>query len=233
MFLKNVFLIIAYLALVGSIDYPAFAQNNAIIKYQAELKGGFQAEFTLAIVGAQSLYKHLEEPDKRTNDQGWEFYQYKDHIYWYYNSATGKIIEKRMKDGYPTLIAEWTEKMEWTITDEIKTIKGYTVQKAIRRSLNLSDDHDDGDVIAWFAVDLPFSTGPERYHGLPGLILQLEFTNSRQEFMLQEITFPDDLKIKPPTGGIQVSKEQVLRPYDRIDKKWLKAERKRLDMEVN
>lgn len=90
-----------------------------------------------------------------------------------------------------------------------------------------------GGVIAWFAVDLPFSTGPERYYGLPGLILDLSYTKSSERYWLKEISFPEGLELKPPTGGIRVTKHEILNPNHRIDKKWLKKERNRLNMEVN
>ncbi|MEM6526392.1 MAG: GLPGLI family protein [Bacteroidota bacterium] len=211
------------------------AQNSAVAVYHADLSGPFEAKFSLLINGAESLYQHLQNPDETVNEKGWNFYQYKDYIYWYHDSRTNSIVEQRLMNGYPTLIAEWVEEMDWTITDQKKTILGYSVQKATRKALDLTPEEEwkQGDVIAWFAVDLPFSSGPERYYGLPGLILELSYTKSSEKFTLEEISFQEALEIKPPTEGIKVTKEQIFNPYYRIDKKWLKNERKRLNIEIN
>src|SRR5699024_10246393 len=64
--------------------------------------------------------------------------------------------------------ASWTnDEYTWSITDDTETILDYKVIKAYL------DDKDMGKVYAWFAPDIPISSGPYRYTGLPGLILKL------------------------------------------------------------
>ncbi len=59
------------------------------------------------------------------------------------------------------------KKMDWKILPDKKTIDKFEVQKATL---------DFGGRIwtAWFSQDFPFQDGPYKFHGLPGLILEME-----------------------------------------------------------
>lgn len=52
----------------------------------------------------------------------------------------------------------------WEITEEQKTIEGYLCKKAKSNWLGY-------DFTAWFTEDIPVNSGPEKFDGLPGLIL--------------------------------------------------------------
>ncbi len=55
--------------------------------------------------------------------------------------------------------------INWHIEDSVKNIQGYLCQKATGRSYGRN-------YIAWFCTDIPYSFGPRRLVGLPGLILE-------------------------------------------------------------
>lgn len=54
----------------------------------------------------------------------------------------------------------------WTVSNESKKIAGYTAYKAVY-------EHDKYTLTAWYAPSLPYSYGPTKYFGLPGLILEI------------------------------------------------------------
>lgn len=58
-------------------------------------------------------------------------------------------------------------KVEWKIVNETQTLLGYNCQKAVGsfRGRNYS---------VWFTKEIPFSFGPWKFGGLPGLILKAE-----------------------------------------------------------
>ena len=64
-------------------------------------------------------------------------------------------------DGKDKLIA-WN----WEITNETQVINGYNCKKAISRAFSAY-------ITAWFTEDIPVNAGPEKFDGLPGLILYL------------------------------------------------------------
>lgn len=55
----------------------------------------------------------------------------------------------------------------WTIKPETKVILGYKCQKATVENRGRS-------FTAYFAIDIPFSDGPWKFFGLPGLILEVQ-----------------------------------------------------------
>jgi len=67
----------------------------------------------------------------------------------------------------------------WSILNEIKTIAGYSCQKAIC-------DWRGRSYEAWFTTEIPISEGPWKFFGLPGLIVKLHDTQHHYEFELVE-----------------------------------------------
>lgn len=99
----------------------------------------------------QSIYKI-------TSDQSEDFY-YKDFadnsiIFRMFNGGTNF-------DGRDKLI-NWN----WIITNETQKMNGFTCKKAISNSYGTQ-------FIAWYAEEISISDGPQKYSGLPGLILHV------------------------------------------------------------
>lgn len=63
----------------------------------------------------------------------------------------------------------------WKISDETKNIGNFKAQKA---TVNFGGRHWE----AWFSTELPFSEGPYKFRGLPGLILELKDSNENYLF---------------------------------------------------
>ncbi|MGE8526816.1 GLPGLI family protein [Chryseobacterium rhizosphaerae] len=92
-----------------------------------------------------------------------------------YTDMSGQVIKRRInsfdnenyiniKQGYYSF--KTTDKINWTISDEIKKSENYILQKASTRFGGRS-------WTAWFCKDIPFNEGPFKFRGLPGLIFEL------------------------------------------------------------
>lgn len=208
------------------------AQNNIRIIYQYNDYGEYERDLTLNIKDGLAQFVYHKNDTTLVNNEGMKFYHYDEHYENYFKLSTKKIIELRiLKDNTP-LISSWDADLIWHITDETKVINGYKAQKATTKSHSIggtSNIEGYGDAIAWFTTDIPLGVGPERYYGLPGLIVLLEFELVKKKyFTLKEISYDIEIpKIKIPTAGIKVSKEQILEPWT-ISKKWLRKQKKNI-----
>ena len=61
---------------------------------------------------------------------------------------------------------------DWKILNQIKEVNGYLCMKAVSE-----DTTKKQKIVAWFAQDIAVSAGPERYFGLPGLIMELDIND--------------------------------------------------------
>lgn len=106
-----------------------------------------------------------------------------------YTDMSGQVIKRKInsfdnenyiniKEGYYTF--KTTDKINWTISDEIKKSENYTLQKA-------STKFGGRNWTAWFCKDIPFNEGPFKFRGLPGLIFELSDTKKNFIYTLLKI----------------------------------------------
>lgn len=223
------YLIVCFSLLIA---IAAKAQNHLIAEYLYEHEStGFEGIYTLRYSNGISHYEHHHTFKEVVRDDI-TFFHHHNFYDWYYDQSSKQIVEyATLEDGYK-LKAKWSADFQWQLVGEEKTINGYKVQKAVGLSHDTAGrgDYDFGDVIAWFTMEIPISSGPERYYGLPGLIIKIEFSKRSMTCELKTISFDNQESITVPDDNkvINVSKEQIIRDGI-IDKKWLKKEKKKLD----
>lgn len=111
----------------------------------------------------------------------------KNNPFFYYKELNNDLMLFKLSnggidfDGKDKLIV-WN----WEITNETKDINGYNCKKAVSRTF-------DAYFTAWFTEDIPVNAGPEKFDGLPGLILYintggLEFIADKIEVSNEKIS---------------------------------------------
>ena len=82
-------------------------------------------------------------------------------------TQTGEIDYYDVEGGSYTKISEKLNGIVWELLDGRKTILGYkcSLAKGVHRGKRYN---------AWYASDIPYSDGPWKFNGLPGLILEIE-----------------------------------------------------------
>ncbi|MEZ0483810.1 GLPGLI family protein [Fibrella aquatica] len=84
----------------------------------------------------------------------------------------------------------------WKIGNQVREIAGHMCLNA-----TTTDPIKNQAIVAWFAQDIPVSAGPERYYGLPGLILELDVNNGDVVIEATSVTFKPvaaDMKLPKP-----------------------------------
>ncbi len=116
-----------------------------------------------------------------------------------------KKLQVRQTEFMTRLFREKTElaKIKWKMGTATKEILGYTCMLA-------ETELDDKKVMAWFTPDIPISAGPERYYGLPGLILEVNLNQGQTVWMASNIdlSIPNKSFLEEPKEGKKVTAEQ-------------------------
>ncbi|MBC6400569.1 MAG: GLPGLI family protein [Ekhidna sp.] len=203
----------------------------------------YKTEMKLLYHDGISLFTFHKEKSTFKDENGWEFYNYDEYYQVLVDFAEGTVKVNRIEEKFP-LTASWDLKdMQWEITEETKMINGYLAQKAITKSLDVTGLKDDMDAekgymgtpfyenaIAWFSPEIPVPSGPGFYQGLPGLIIELRYSNIKSVWFtlkqINDVPLQNKLTLDEP-DGIAITRDQMFEPWT-IDKKWLKQQKKLL-----
>ncbi len=122
----------------------------------------------------------------------------------YVDRPQGRSLEHTDFLGREFIIEDQLPKYDWKLTGERKTILGLPVEKATFTDTT-------GQVVAWFTPAIPVSAGPANYHGLPGLILELDAYDGRNHFLAKSFdpAAPVDQSIVEPTKGKRVTAAEM------------------------
>jgi len=209
------------------------------------VKKRFQKTFILSFNKEESIYKEdkpLESPQPggvelmaiNTGGSDLLYKNLKEQRYVNQNESFSKLF----------LIKDALETLEWEMTGETKFIGDYECYKAtltrevevMESGISINGDKDlDADtdkepemktitVTAWYTSKIPVNNGPENYHGLPGLILEINDGTSTMICSKIVLNPNSKIKIEEPTKGKEISQEE----YDKVMDKKLKEMEERM-----
>lgn len=209
-------------------NVPKSFQAEARKNLEAINKEGIYVDYTLTSDGKQSVYKLIE---KISND----------------NSISAQVVQMMTmmdkepmykfldKNEYTKLydvfgkryqIKDELTNFDWKISREKSKINGYDVTKAT------GIINDSIPVTAWYATQINIKDGPERFWGLPGLIVKVESKNDKADFSIQlkELNITDKpVKINPPTE----KKTYTMKEYEDEMRIWEKNFREQMNQGVD
>lgn len=191
------------------------------------MKKQFEKTYILSFNKEESLYKEdeqLEAPQPAgmvmvfidSGESGELYKNIKEERYTDQNEMFGKVF----------LIEDKLRKIDWKLGSETKNIGEYTCYKATttrtvevaQAGISINGDTDlDTDtepemeeitITAWYTPQIPISNGPANYHGLPGLIL--EVNDGRETLICSKIVLnpKDKISITEPTKGKKITQEK-------------------------
>jgi len=93
------------------------------------------------------------------------------------------------------VITDTIECQNWKILNDMKEVAGHICMNA-----SYYDTIRKKEVLAWFALDLPISLGPNKYCGLPGMILEIFEANGAVVYTATHILLSEEkIEIKKPS----------------------------------
>ncbi len=191
-----------------------FSQKKLVkVNYTCFLRGPIAHSFETELIFNDSVSQFIErrEPVELENGNYTFTISYLSFIT-QTNLRSDSIIEQRHIDDDLYLIARWYQNYKWEIKNEFATVGAYKVQKAVTNSFedNPASPYQSGKVTAWFCPDIPVSSGPARYGGLPGLILHLEYEYFSPTFVFKSIEYDTNRQFVDISKGVEVVKEDVI-----------------------
>lgn len=162
-------------------------------------------DFTLTILGEESLYK-LVEKISNSQEQGMRglrggrmMLMNGDNIY--KNTSTQQLLKEQNMMMKSYTIQDTLQNYEWKLTRETKTILGNEAKKATAII-------DSIQTTAWYIPTLKYKTGPENYWGLPGLIAEVETEINRGPISGKRIISLTNISTATNTKSIEMPKDK-------------------------
>lgn len=138
----------------------------------------------------------------------------------YHNFKTKKIIRVT---NFGKLFLIQRKPLKWQLTQESKKIGRYTCFKAIYQYHSIYVKKPSKPTIVWYTMDIPVRFGPEKYAGLPGLVIRGEdnvLTYNATNIVLNP---KEKIIIKEPKKGVKITEEEfkanMNNSFDKITKK--------------
>ncbi len=128
-----------------------------------------------------SLYTY-ESEQGQTDDGTYSWRQ--DDFLIQRNFEQSRMTEIHEMLGKTYILEDSLAAPEWKILNQIKEVNGYLCMRAVSE-----DTTKKQKITAWFAQDIPVSAGPERYFGLPGLIMELDINEGDVVITATQLSF--------------------------------------------
>jgi GLPGLI family protein len=129
----------------------------------------------------------------------------------YRNFSSDKLLEQTSLEEKKYIINDTIKQLPWKLVDETKTILNHVCKKA-----TLTPEKG-APVTAWYAEDIPVATGPDRFSGLPGVILLVDVDNGFIVFTATDIQPTASTKdLKAPTEGTLVTRAEFSKKMDDV-----------------
>jgi GLPGLI family protein len=196
-----------------------------------------QKEYTLSFNRSESLYKEVEKLEQGGGRMAGFMNMFGGASGLMYKNLTEQsFAEQKEFFSKQFLIEDSLTDYNWKIGKETKSIGKYscykaTAQKVFTRmtiSRNKAGESKDStfkdtvNLTAWFSMQIPVSTGPAKYGGLPGLIMELNDGTTTMVCTKVVLNPSEPVEIKKPDSGEEVNQKE----YDEIAFKKIKEMQK-------
>lgn len=222
----------SYSQINGKVNYLAILESEEFTELESHLYiNGFESLF-LINMKSEKLSKSDQEEINIVDDSGIEFsidFTQKSPVKYevYMNQSDRTIISQNSFfqnwESKPCVVTESLGSINWNIIPEYKQIGNFNVQKA-------TTSFRGRNYVAWFAPEIPISIGPWKFHGLPGLIIEIKDEELGVQFLFSSIQIPYETeeKIVPPSNGKQISIHEYAKYHNNFANELTKSLRAKL-----
>lgn len=196
--------------IIGQLNYLSNEEKDRVKQTWGKNDEGWKSKTKMFFNANESLLSNLEE----ASEYGWS--SRTEDYYIYRNYEKEKKIELIEMMGKNYVLEDSLRAPKWKVLNQIKDVAGYICMKAVTE-----DTVKHQKITAWFTGDIPVSAGPERYYGLPGLILELEINDGDVVITANKVEFR---KVEPKELAMPKLKGKKIKDadYDNLIAKHIK-----------
>ncbi len=168
----------------------------------------------------ETKYENSEEKAERDDENTYSWrkdaYLFKRN---YFKNTQTDVFEVSDK-AY--IVEDSIQEQQWKILNDIKEVAGHICMKAY-----MDEPIKKHKIVAWFAMDIPYSYGPETFHGLPGMILELDYNDGALLVSADKIDLKKvdtDLVLPAKMKGKKVNQAAMNKMLEKLIKEKTEAE---------
>jgi len=177
---------------MAAVDYIS-AQRRERIAYMWGNRSEWKVYTNLYFNATSSKYEDSEEKAE-PDDEGYSWRKEAYAIYRDFEKNTEHDIIEMLGKTY--IVDDSLSAPDWKIKNDLKEVAGHVCMNAY-----WEDTLKKQQVRVWFALDMPHSAGPERFYGLPGLILEVDVNNGGM------LITADKIEMRPLTTELALPKK--------------------------
>lgn len=170
--------------MVAKVDYISKNQRDREA-YMWGTRSEWKSFTLLHFNSTESKYEDSEE-EAEPGDQGWS--NRKEVFFMKRNFKDNTLFDGVTLLGKTYLIRDSIVPPAWKILNDMKEVAGHICMNA-----SVNDTLRGQNTVVWFALDMPISSGPERFIGLPGMILEVDINEGAL------VLTADKIDLKPLT----------------------------------
>jgi GLPGLI family protein len=205
-----------YVKMIASVKYMSQQQRERI-QYMSGDSKGWNSYMEMYFTPDET---HYIQSDERANKQDQGYSWRKEEFFIHHNLAKSRITEQIKFESKTYVIDDEWNMPKWKILNDVKDVAGHICMNAFRE-----DTMRGQKIIAWFALDLPVSGGPENLCGLPGMILEADVNDGAMNISADKIDLmnvADQVKLPGKIKGKKIGWNE----YNVLLKKYFDEKRK-------
>lgn len=198
--------------MMASVDYISKQQRDRSM-YMWGTRSEWKTYTHLHFNATESKYENSEE-EAEPGNEGWS--DRKEIFFMKCNFKDNTLYDGLTLLGKTYLIHDSIVPPKWKIMNDMKEVAGHICMNA-----SMNDTLRKQNTIVWFALDMPLSSGPDRFIGLPGIILEVDVNNGAL------IMTADKIDMLPLTTELDVpaklkGKKVTMSEYTKLIEKQIK-----------
>jgi GLPGLI family protein len=154
--------------MMSTVDYLSKNQRDRMM-YMWGNRSEWKTYSHLHFSPTESKYEDSEE-EAEPGSEGWS--NRKETFFMKRNFQKNTLYDGITMMGKTYLIHDTITPLKWKIMNDLKEVAGHICMNA-----SLNDTMRKQNVIVWFALDMPNNSGPDRFIGLPGMVLEVDIND--------------------------------------------------------